>query len=123
MISDKTMRTVYRYEEKTPEKEKPSESESEENTIESQSDFSDTVIKISDEDMDFDYHELPRHSGPINKNIRDLYCSNYLHHKIQLLKVEEDKFPEEMTNRNYGIFHRDKFDDIDEGEITGGVLI
>lgn len=125
MIPDKTKRTIRRYkeEESTPEKEKPSESESEENTIESQSDFSDTVIKISDEDMDFDYHELPRHSGPINKNIRDLYCSNYLHHKIQLLKVDEDEFSDEMTNRNYGIFHRDKFDDIDEGEIAGGVLI
>lgn len=100
-----------------------SESESEENTIETRSEFSDTVIEISDEDMNFGYNELPRHSGPINKNLRDLYCSNYLEHKLELLKVEESRLSEEMTTRTYGISCRDRFDDIDEGEIAGGVLI
>lgn len=142
-IEDKPKRTIYRprdderqsswrkqssieeekYERRRDGLEKPSDTESEENTIETQSNFSDTVIKISDEDMDFDYDELPRHTGPINKNLRDLYCSNYIHHKLQLLKVEEGKLSGDMTNRSYGIFHRDKFDDIDEGEIAGGVLI
>lgn len=101
----------------------PSESESEDSTIETQSDFSDAIIKISDEDLEFEHNKLPTHSGPINKNLRDLYCSSYLQHKLDLLKVEETRLSQELTSRRYEAFYSNQFEDVDEGDIAGGVLI
>lgn len=61
-----------------------------------------------------------KYLGPINTDLKDLYCSNYLQHKLEMLKREKSRLEREMKLPEYG---RDCFDEPDDGEIAGGVLI
>ncbi|KAL0278197.1 UNVERIFIED_CONTAM: hypothetical protein PYX00_000085 [Menopon gallinae] len=61
-----------------------------------------------------------KYLGPISTDLRDLYCSNYLQHKLEMLKREKNRLEREMIVPDYG---RDCFDDPEDADIAGGVLI
>lgn len=93
------------------------DSESDDNTIDTETDYSDSTIKISDdESMEFGYDDF-KTTGPINTNLRDLYCSNYLDFKLDLLRRKESILSQQINEQSLP-FYPD-IEDVD----NEGVLI
>lgn len=98
--------------------EKMKDSESDENTVDTETDYSDTTIKMSDDEgMELDYDDL-KTAGPINTNLRDLYCSNYLEYKLQILRRKESKLSERIIEKTHAFYP-----DIEDVDKEDGLLI
>lgn len=94
--------------------EKVKDSESDDNTIDTETDYSDSTIKISDdESMELGYDDF-KTTGPINTNLRDLYCSNYLDYKLDLLRRKESILSQQI-NQQCLAFYPDIEDADNEG--------